>query len=282
MRIAITGATGFIGQHLVPCLLGRGHEVLAIARDEKKSARFDWFQNVDFLSCDVHSCSAEMVGRIASCDSVIHLAWPNLPNYGELFHIEQNYPASYWFLKSLVEAGAKHLLVTGTCFEYGMQNGCLSEEVPAVPGNSYGVAKDFLRRSLETLLTKFDFRLQWARLFYMYGPGQNPKSLLAQLDSAIARGESVFNMSGGEQLRDFLHVSEVAKSLALMTENSQHTGIYNVCSGIPISVRRLVELRVQEQNASISLNLGHYPYSPHEPLAFWGNNARLRGLEHEQ
>ena len=53
----------------------------------------------------------------------------------------------------------------------------------------------------------------------MHGPGQNPKSLLAQLDAAIDRGDAVFNMSGGEQLRDYLPVSQVAADLAMITES---------------------------------------------------------------
>ena len=99
----------------------------------------------------------------------------------------------------MIDQGLKQVLVTGTCFEYGMQNGCLTEEMPTLPANPYALAKDILRKSLQLLQQQSSFILQWARLFYMYGPGQNPNSLLAQLERAIDNGESVFNMSGGEQ-----------------------------------------------------------------------------------
>lgn len=103
----------------------------------------------------------------------------------------------------------------------------------------------------------------------MYGKGQNPKSILAQLDAAIDRHDITFNMSGGEQLRDYLPVEEVAKQL-LQIFRGDKNGTVNVCSGKPISIRRLVEQRIQERNSSIRMNLGYYPYPEFEPMAFWG------------
>ena len=109
----------------------------------------------------------------------------------------------------------------------------------------------------------------------MYGKGQNPGSLLAQLDSAIDRGDECFNMSGGEQLRDFLPVEEVARRIVRLSECVDSDGIYNCCSGTPISVRALVENRIRERNAEIELNLGHYPYPEYEPMEFWGDTAKF-------
>ncbi|NLL11018.1 MAG: hypothetical protein GX268_09095 [Methanomicrobiales archaeon] len=70
--------------------------------------------------------------------------------------------------------------------------------MPTVPITQYGLAKNTLRKSLEMLQTVHPFTLQWVRLFYLYGPGQNPKCLLSQLDAAIDRSDLVFRMSGGE------------------------------------------------------------------------------------
>ena len=56
---------------------------------------------------------------------------------------------------------------------------------------------------MELLAAERPVVFQWARLFYMHGVGQNPASLLAQLDRAIDAGDATFNMSGGEQLRDY-------------------------------------------------------------------------------
>ena len=277
MNLMVTGATGFVGQHVVASLLGRGHHVVAVARDEARARKQNWFERVHFVACDVHApLSPSLLDQTGcSLDATIHLAWPGLPNYGALQHIEETLPAQYRFLKSLVEGGVRRLLVTGTCFEYGMQNGSLSEEMPSSPANPYALAKDVLRKCLQQLQHDRPFTLQWARLFYTYGPGQNPNSLLAQLDRAIDAGEATFDMSGGEQLRDYLPIEDVASRLAALVEHPHLDGIINICSGKPVSVRRLVERHAAARNVNIRLNLDHYPYSPYEPMAFWGNPGKF-------
>lgn len=275
MKVLVTGATGFIGRHVIPCLLKRGHEITAVASDEFKARSFSWSEEVRFVSHDIYRDADHSAGRFGHQDALLHLAWVGLPNYKELFHVEETLPADYRFLKSMVQAGIGHLLVTGTCLEYGMRNGCLIEDMATQPSNAYGLAKDTLRKFLQLLQQRHTFTLQWARLFYMYGPGQNSNSLLAQLECAIETGEPAFNMSGGEQLRDYLSVEEVAKNLTAILEHSEFDGIVNVCSGTPISVRRLVEEQVKQSGAKIHLNLGHYAYPDHEPMAFWGDNSKL-------
>ncbi|MCR4330345.1 MAG: NAD-dependent epimerase/dehydratase family protein, partial [Patescibacteria group bacterium] len=198
-----------------------------------------------------------------------------LPNYKSLHHFETELPRQYHFLKTLIEAGLPSLLVTGTCFEYGMQSGSLSEEMVTLPGNPYGLAKDVLRKQLEFLRAVKPYNLIWARLFYMYGESQPNTSLYPKLMDAVSRGDKVFNMSGGEQLRDYLPVEVIASNIARLAIDKSYNGTVNVCSGKPISVRRLVEGWLQENGWKIELNLGHYPYPDYEPMAFWGERHRL-------
>lgn len=278
MRVLVAGATGFVGQHVVPQLIDRGHEITIVARDEEKARGFAWFKRVRFVRSDINNLSADPVATFGAQDAVVYLAWSGLPNYSLPFHFEENLPASYHFIKQWVQAGVDHVLVTGTCFEYGMRNGCLAESMPTDPRNPYALAKDTLRKFLESLREQSPYTLQWARLFYMYGPGQNAKSVLAQLDHAIDAGESVFNMSGGEQLRDYLPVTEVASRLATLVEHPDWDGIINICCGSPISVRRLVERHVAARGAKINLNLGYYAYPTYEPMAFWGDGRRFATL----
>ena len=71
------------------------------------------------------------------------------------------------------------VLVTETCFEYWLQNRYLSEEIWTAPVTPHGFAKGELRKSLEMLQEIHPFTLRWVRLFYLYDPGKNPKSLLS-------------------------------------------------------------------------------------------------------
>nr|WP_232374550.1 NAD(P)-dependent oxidoreductase [Pseudomonas chlororaphis] len=274
----VTGATGFVGRHLVAVLLARGCTVRAVARDAEKAAGMLWINDVDFVSADIHAADLDVVALTEGIDALAHLAWPGLPNYRALFHFEHNLMADYGFIKRVVEAGVKQVLVTGTCFEYGMQSGPLSEWVEPRPSNPYGLAKHSLQLFLRELQQQTPFTLQWARLFYLHGAGQNPNSLLAALDRAIDAGEASFDMSAGEQLRDFLAIETAAAYLAAILQRRDFDGVVNCASGQPIAVRTLVEQRLRERGAALDLNLGHYPYPAHEPLAFWAVTDRLQQL----
>ena len=266
-QIIISGATGFVGRHVVPLFLEHGYDVIATARDQNRAASLEWFDRVTFVPANFHKTMPDIQCETGA--GLIHLAWQGLPNYKSSFHYEDNLFRNYDFIKFMVSRGIGQVLVAGTCFEYGDQNGPLPSSTRPNPNNSYAMAKDTLRRFLEALTQDHPFTLQWARLFYMYGQGQNPKSLLSQLDAAIDAGQPGFNMSGGEQLRDYLPVQDVARQIFDLYEK-QSPGSYNICSGTPVSVRRLVERHIAHRQATITPNLGHYPYPDHEPMAFWG------------
>ena len=175
----------------------------------------------------------------------------------------------------MVQSGLKKLVVTGTCFEYGMIEGELSEDLLTNPQNPYGLAKDYLRRTLEMMRVSQTFDFTWARLFYTYGPGQAQGSLLPQLERAIAASEPSFSMSSGEQLRDYMPVERLAENLVALALTQGHHGVVNICSGQAISVKRLVKERIQALGAKIDLKLGVYPYPDYEPMAFWGSPDKM-------
>lgn len=268
MKVAVTGATGFIGRHVVAELAVRAVEVVAVVRPS--STKNLALTAGKVVSLDLHEAPANALEVMGCPDVLIHLAWDGLPNYKSLHHFEAELPAQYRFLKGLIESGLQNLVVAGTCFEYGMQSGPLSVDNESRPTNPYGFAKDALRRQLKYLQSVNPYALTWARLFYLYGEGQPGTSLYPQLKSAVARGDKAFNMSGGEQLRDYLDVADAAKQIVSLALERKNHEIVNVCSGKPTSVRRLVEGWIEENGWPIILNLGYYPYPDYEPMAFWG------------
>ena len=280
MKVLVTGATGFIGNYVIQQLLQKGYSVIASSANHQKAKQALWFQQVTYIPFEFSAFDSKenYYQFFDKPDLVIHLAWEGLPNYKASFHTEINLPRHLNFLRNLIQNGLKDLTVTGTCFEYGMQEGCLKEEMNVFPSNPYAMAKDQLRRSLQGVQEQNLFYFKWVRLFYMYGKGQNPNSLLSQLDIALAKGEKEFNMSGGEQVRDYLPVEKVAEYIVEIATQNKVTGIINCCSGEPVTVKKFVENYLQLKNQIIKLNLGYYPYPDYEPMRFWGDTTKLKSI----
>lgn len=279
-KVLVTGATGFIGEYIVEALLQKGFEVIATSKNEDKARLRPWFGKVKYIPFDLAQFDAytNYFEYFGSPDLMLHLAWEGLPNYKNEFHITENLPRHFAFLENMIQHGLKDLTVSGTCFEYGMQEGCLTESMDCLPDNPYAIAKNKLRLALESLQKKYDFNFKWVRFFYMYGPGQNPKSLIAQLDKALENNDTSFNMSGGAQIRDFLPVNLIANYFIQIATQNEIQGIINCCSGVPISVKDFVVNYLRLNNKKIALNLGYYPYADYEPMQFWGDNKKLKSI----
>lgn len=255
------------------------YQIIATSIDLTKNIRnFEWYDRVKYIQCDLNESKKNYFTFFEEPDSLIHLSWEGLPNYNEFYHFERNLFSNYNFIKNIIKNGLKDVNIIGTCFEYGMKSGCLSEDIETNPINAYSIAKDTLRRFIELLNDKFNFSFKWIRLFYMYGQGQNPNSLIAQLDKALENDKEIFNMSGGEQIRDYLHISKVAEYIVRISLQKKITGKINCCSGKPISIKELVENYIKKKGKSIKLNLGYYPYPDYVPMAFWGDNSKLNSI----
>jgi dTDP-6-deoxy-L-talose 4-dehydrogenase (NAD+) len=274
MTVAITGASGFIGSHVLKALAARGEDVISLGRTAPKVE----LPGVRHVTMDLATVTEADCRSIGSPDVLIHLAWGGLPNYLSLHHFETELLAQYRFLRAMVGAGLPAMVVAGTCYEYGMVNGPLDEECQPAPANPYAYAKVALWRQLEYLKAVTPFDLTWARLFYTWGEGQARTSLYPLLRAAADRGDAIFQMSAGEQLRDYLPVAEVAAILADLTALRADAGVVNVSSGAPTSIRSLVERWIGEHGWAIRPEFGQRPYPTYEPLAFWGSAEKRRAL----
>ncbi len=276
MRVAVTGASGFIGRRVVAALAAMSDvELVLVARDMTKMAGMPGRHVALDVMAEPARGVFEMLGRP---DRVIHLAWGALTNFKSETHLTDELPAHLRFLEALLAQGLKDLTVTGTCLEYGLQEGALHEELATKPVTAYGEAKDRLHKALVALQADVPFTLKWLRPFYMWGEGQNPKSFFSLLDAALARGDQGFDMSGGEQVRDFLPVEELGRRIAVAAMQDKVMGAINIGSGQGRTLRDMAEGRIADSGRAMELNLGVYPYPDYEPMRFWADMTKFEHI----
>lgn len=277
MNILVTGGTGFIGSHLVPQLISDGHQVAVITRNLDYAKTLPWGCKVHFVEFNIYKDDYQIFhnNNINEYELLIHLAWKDLPNYNKLFHIQENLFYDLKFLNFMISSGIKRFLIAGTCFEYGLKNGELTENIETNPITAYGIAKDTLRKTLQLLQRDKKFILQWVRFFYLHGKNKKTPGVLESLESAVRRGERNFDMSMGDQLRDFMSIDRAVEFVSHLVFNPEIDGVINCCSGSPISINDLIHNFMEKNHFKINLNRGAIPYNNFEPMNFWGKSKYI-------
>ncbi|MBI4179356.1 NAD(P)-dependent oxidoreductase [bacterium] len=275
----LTGATGFIGLPLTHLLLKDGREVAALVqnRDEAEKLR-DVQEDLEMVIGDIlepGSWLAEIERlRPAAC---IHLAWITTPG------IYLNSPLNARLAESgarlaraLASNGCRRFVGIGTCFEYDTDCRILSESTPMRPRTPYAEAKLSLRARLVELSKDVPMRIAWARLFYLYGPGEHPNRLVPTLVRSMMNGEPA-KLTDGRKIRDYLHVEDVASAIWAVGRGDL-TGDVNIGSGVPVTIRALAEClaKIFETTADAACRIGEQPDNPLDPFHIQADIARLR------
>jgi len=271
--IAVTGATGFIGRHVRKVLATSEYEVRLLVRDPKKVGLLA--KNETIVEADIGEEKSNWFEFSGFPDAVIHLAWGGLSNYMDSYHVDTEFPRQLQFLTSLLNGGLKKLLITGTCYEYGLASGALSETDETKPNTPYGVAKDNLRKELFDLKSRISFDLVWARIFYPYGEGQVKSSLFSHLQDSIRVGEMEFLIGSGDQVLDFVDIQVVARALVELSVFAPNAGIINIGSGKPMSVYDFVKGLIELSGANIRVVVGGRADRPYESSSFWADTNKF-------
>ena len=276
MKIAITGATGFIGQHVRNVLAKTDNDVVLVVRYVERVG--DKSAREEIVAADLSQARTDWFELFGRPDVVLHLAWGGLPNYMDCYHVDVELPTQLRFLTALIKSGLKKLVVTGTCYEYGLSSGALSEDQETNPNTPYGIAKDRLRKELFELRSTQHFDLTWARIFYPYGEGQSERSIYSQLIRAISNNEKEFAIGSGTQMLDFIQVTTVAKALLAFVTEIKGIGLINVGSGDPQTVIEFVERLICRFESNIVPKVGVINDREYESISFWSDNNLLDSL----
>jgi nucleoside-diphosphate-sugar epimerase len=241
LKIFLTGHTGFIGSELYSLLKYTHFSVISLERDDLKTkdSIHDFFK--------LHHANSD--------DLLIHLACVGVNTTASLEDcLKFNLLTSLNLCNVACEFGIAKYVFTGSCFEYGLSGNTinfLDEDSNLLPTGSYATSKVISYYALKELFSNKNAVIAYLRLFQVYGESESENRLFPSLLKAAKSG-SDFEMSDGEQIRDFIHVSHVINYIFRLIENFQlysNFNIFNVCSGVPTSVKDFANYHWARVNA---------------------------------
>jgi nucleoside-diphosphate-sugar epimerase len=270
-RVLLTGASGFIGRHVTDVLLAQDHEVHAVARRAGvRRERVTWHE-VDLLELG----AAEGLAHSLGATELLHLAWYAAP--GRFWSAPENerwIDASLRLLRAFGEAGGRRAAFAGTCAEYVWGERILRERgTPLEPATLYGACKLATHAAATAIARQLGVSLAWGRVFFLYGPGEDPGRLVSGVARGLLAGEEVPTTDGLQQ-RDFMHVGDVAGAFAALLAGDV-TGAVNIASGEAVAVRDLVTMIAREAGALQRVRFGELPLRAGEPPVIVGDSRRL-------
>lgn len=272
MKVVVTGASGYIGRHVVKAFLDQGHKVIACDVDYKGLD-----ERASIVHTDIFSGKESLFDELGRPDLIVHLAWRHGFVHNAQAHMEY-LSSHYSFLRNMVLGGCKRIAVMGTMHEIGYWEGPIDEKTPCAPLSLYGVAKNALRQALVLLSKELDFKLYWLRAYYIYGDNLRGNSVFSKLQQAEIDGKQEFPFTSGKNKYDFIHVDALAKQIVAATTQDAITGIINVCSGTPISLGEKMEEFIKENHFKIKLLYGAYPDRPYDSPGVWGDSQKIRQI----
>lgn len=241
MRVLVTGATGFLGQHICGALLQRGHELAGLSRHGSVAApeRESRYTTIKYTMGDQ---LPEAVIDFAP-EVIVHLAWDGIPDFSEQKCVS-NVESQLRFLNETKRfTSLRKLLVAGTCREYGLKQGICFESDYAVPDSYFSWAKQSLHDFFSLNCQQRGVSLSWFRIFYVYGPGQREESLIPTLIRAVKKNVMP-KINNPLSFNDYIYIADVVKAFVVGAENVECEGTFNLGSGRTTSIAEIVK-RVQ-------------------------------------
>ncbi|MCX5815854.1 MAG: NAD(P)-dependent oxidoreductase [Proteobacteria bacterium] len=271
-RVLVTGANGFIGRHAIPLLIEKEFEVhcVDIKLPEEKQPYINWY-NIDLMD------SGKMMVLMSDIKPthLLHFAWFAVPGkYWTSIENIRCVEGSLNLLRAFQKSGGQRIVMAGTCAEYDWRYGYCSEHItPLVPLTLYGTCKNALQHILKDFSQVTGLSSAWGRIFFLYGPHENPNRLVSSVILNLIQGKTA-PCSHGNQIRDFLYVEDVASAFVSLLE-SDVRGTVNIASGKPTSLKEMIYgvADMLEKHALVQLGAVSTPQS--EPPVLLADVSRL-------
>ena len=275
MRVMVTGASGFVGRAALAGLQALGHDVHAVCRTLPQGWPAERWRAVDLLDQRV---IAPVLTAIRP-QAILHLGWT--VEHGRFWSAPENLDwsaASLNLARAAADAGVTRFVATGTCYEYGWPTNadCVERSTPIQPSTLYGITKDATRRTLEAFFVENNVAFSWARLFFLYGPGEGPNRLVSSIARALVEGQ-VAKCSQGTAVRDFMDVRDCGAALSSLI-GATHTGALNVASGEAFTIADIARRLGSLADRPDLIALGALPDRVGDPPRITADVTTLRAV----
>ncbi len=262
MRCLVTGASGFLGSHLVRELLECGHSFTVLLRTGSDAERLqDCLSQVSIVRGSLQDLTAlSQFLRNSPVDATFHLVWSGVISAARnnTTQITDNVNGSLDLWDVLRATGCSTFIGADSQAEYGPYSGILHENLPTAPVTAYGSSKLALCILLKQLCALSKMRFVWLRLLSAYGPGDDESHMVPSLIRALLRDEKPA-LTAGEQIWDFLYVTDAASGFCAVLEGDVD-GIFNLGSGSAVVLREFIAKVRGCIDPSLLLGIGEVPY----------------------
>jgi UDP-glucose 4-epimerase len=248
--VLLTGATGFLGSHLLEALIQENYSVVVLKRSTSNVSRIQHLSE-QYKSYDSDVQSIPEIFKQEGVDVVIHMAtlyrkFDNDNEISEMLDSNVKFPAK--ILESGKRSGIKGFINTGTYFEYDCSRQPVDENALISPFNLYAKTKLAFESILKTYSD--DIMVNTFRLFSPYGEKDNQK-LVPMIIKKALKGE-VIELSDGLQKIDLIYVEDIVSAYVkavkriLTTSNRPEYEVFNLGSGHALSIRDIVSIVEQK------------------------------------
>ncbi|WP_299363756.1 NAD(P)-dependent oxidoreductase [Winogradskyella sp.] len=272
-KIVVTGGAGFLGKALIEKLSTYGADVFS----------FDIIPNKDVLNSILVDITDEKnlqleINRIHP-DFVFHLAAKidrtrDFSKSKEIFKI--NFDGTVNLLNSLRGIAYTNFIFASTSEIYGLNtNKPFKETDELLAASPYSLSKINAENAIKTFSKIYKKNYTILRLFNFYSQGMPSGFFISDLVEKLEKNEN-FDMTLGEQKRDFLKTESIVEALILSTKKEALGETYNVCSGNGFKIKDLAEKFKHDLNSLSEINFGALPYRKNEIWEMIGDNSKIK------
>jgi GDP-4-dehydro-6-deoxy-D-mannose reductase len=283
MRVLVTGAAGFVGNHLVAALVKRRHEVFgAVFRNEQASAATPVLLDITDKR---QTCEAL---RRLNPDAVVHLAAQSKVSLAweePAVAVEINTVGTINLMLGIRNySPAAKIVIAGSSEEYGLTGKAgeaLTELSPCLPNNPYAVSKYAAGQIAGQIARRAALKLYYMRPFNHFGPGQPCGFIISDLCSQIAgieKGHKNCCLEVGDlsARRDFTYIDDIVAAYLTVLNADIEPGTYNICSGIARSGQEILEFLTTHAAVPLKISADHRRFRPSEIPLFCGSSQKLQ------